>query len=259
MGEREHCYSHCSDAGNNMRHPGHAVDNGTILAIDTSTERLGVALLHGTRCIERQLQLGTGHANQVLALVAEVLAEADIPLSAMDAIAFSRGPGAFTGLRIAIGVAQGLALALECPVVPVSGLRVLAAGVTLPGPVLAVIDARMGEFYAASWLSGAAAFAGAAAALPESLLPPGALQTPCASLEVWHAVGPGWPALGATGQAPGGSGPWVATWPEVSVLARLGRAGLARGEGCDPADALPVYLRDQVARPSINQNVTQLS
>ena len=76
MGEREHYYSHCSDAGNNMRHPGHAVDNGTILAIDTSTERLGVALLHGTRCIERQLQLGTGHANQVLALVAEVLAEA---------------------------------------------------------------------------------------------------------------------------------------------------------------------------------------
>lgn len=235
------------------------IDNATILAIDTSTERLGVALLHGTRCIERQLQLGTGHANQVLGLVAEVLAEAGLPLSAMDAIAFSRGPGAFTGLRIAIGVAQGLALALECPVVPVSGLRVLAAGVTLPGPVLAIIDARMGEFYAASWLSGAAAFAGAPAVLPESLLQPGALHTQCASLEVWHAVGPGWPALGATAQAPGGGGPWVATWPEVGVLARLGRAGFARGEGCDPVDALPVYLRDQVAKPAITPNVIQLS
>ena len=257
----------------------------TILAIDTSTERLGVALLHGDVCAYRHFQLGTGHANQVLGVVEELLQECGINRAALDAIAVCRGPGGFTGLRIAIGVAQGLALALDRPVVPVSGLRVLAAAASgfaglpeppeppepmgamaatranAPGPVVAVIDARMGEFYAAAWKDAAAAWAGAAPLFPEALLKPESLVE-----QVGQFVGPGVIALAAAGgsgkvQVPDGSaersrptlmGAEVeATWPDARVLAWLGRQGLLAGEGVPAEAAQPVYLRDQVAVPSV--------
>ncbi len=257
----------------------------TILAIDTSTERLGVALLHGDVCAYRHFQLGTGHANQVLGVVEELLQECGINRAALDAIAVCRGPGGFTGLRIAIGVAQGLALALDRPVVPVSGLRVLAAAASgfagppeppeppepmgamaatranAPGPVVAVIDARMGEFYAAAWKDAAAAWAGAAPLFPEALLKPESLIE-----QVGQFVGPGVIALAAAGgsgkaQVPDGfaersqstlMGAEVeATWPDARVLAWLGRQGLLAGEGVPAEAAQPVYLRDQVAVPSV--------
>ena len=256
-----------------------------ILAIDTSTERLGVALLHGDVCAYRHLQLGTGHANQVLGVVEELLQECGINRAALDAIAVCRGPGGFTGLRIAIGVAQGLALALDRPVVPVSGLRVLAAAASgfagppepreppesmgataatranAPGPVVAVIDARMGEFYAAAWKDAAAAWAGAAPLFAEALLKPESLIE-----QVGQFVGPGVIALAAAvgsgkTQIPDGSaersrptlmGAEVeATWPDARVLAWLGRQGLLAGEGVPAEAAQPVYLRDQVAVPSV--------
>ena len=254
----------------------------TILAIDTSTERLGVALLHGEACAYRHLQLGTGHANQVLGLVEELLQECGVARAALDAIAVCRGPGGFTGLRIAISVAQGLALALDRPVVPVSGLRVLAAAASgfagppeprepmgsmaatranAHGPVVAVIDARMGEFYAAAWKDAVAAMAGAAPLFPEALLKPESLIE-----QVGQFVGPGVIALAAAGgsgkaQVPDGfaersqstlMGAEVeATWPDARVLAWLGRQGLLAGEGVPAEAAQPVYLRDQVAVPSV--------
>jgi len=209
------------------------------------------------------LQLGTGHANQVLGLVEELLQECGVARAALDAIAVCRGPGGFTGLRIAISVAQGLALALDRPVVPVSGLRVLAAAATAPGPVVAVIDARMGEFYAAAWKDAAAAWAGAAPLFPEALLKPESLLE-----QVGQFVGPGVIALAAAGgsgkaQVPDGSaersrptlmGAEVeATWPDARVLAWLGRQGLLAGEGVPAEAAQPVYLRDQVAVPSVGR------
>ena len=247
----------------------------TILAIDTSTERLGVALLHGEVCVYRHLQLGTGHANQLLGLVEELLQECGIDRAELDAIAVCRGPGGFTGLRIAIGVAQGLALALDRPVVPVSGLRVLAAaasgfagppavtGDTVPRPVVAVIDARMGEFYAAAWKDAAAAWAGAAPLFPEALLKPQTLIQ-----QAGQFVGPGVIALAAavgSAKAPfpdesaGYGRPLLmgaevaATWPDARILALLGRQGLLAGEGVPAEAAQPVYLRDQVAVPSVGR------
>ena len=247
----------------------------TILAIDTSTERLGVALLHGEVCVYRHLQLGTGHANQLLGLVEELLQECGIDRAELDAIAVCRGPGGFTGLRIAIGVAQGLALALDRPVVPVSGLRVLAAaasgfagvpavtGDTVPRPVVAVIDARMGEFYAAAWKDAAAALAGAPSLFPEALLKPQTLIQ-----QAGQFVGPGVIALAAavgSAKAPfpdesaGYGRPLLmgaevaATWPDARILALLGRQGLLAGEGVPAEAAQPVYLRDQVAVPSVGR------
>ena len=243
----------------------------TILAIDTSTERLGVALLHDEVCGYRHLQLGTGHANQVLGLIEELLQECAVDRTQVDAIAVCRGPGGFTGLRIAIGVAQGLALALDRPVVPVSSLRVLAAAATGPGPVVAVIDARMGEFYAAAWIDAAAAFAGAAPLFPEALLKPEALMEQLAQLSgsatgvfVGQFVGPGVTALGVAALA-GVEPTWpdarvlawpdagVLAWPDARVLAFLGRQGLLAGEGVPAEAAQPVYLRDQVAVPSVGR------
>jgi tRNA threonylcarbamoyladenosine biosynthesis protein TsaB len=243
----------------------------TILAIDTSTERLGVALLHGEACAYRHLQLGTGHANQVLGLVEELLQECGVARAALDAIAVCRGPGGFTGLRIATSVAQGLALALDRPVVPVSGLRVLAAAATGPAPVVAVIDARMGEFYAAAWKDAAAAWAGAAPLFPEALLKPDALKVQVGQLAeltggvvdqevgqfvghfvgqfVGQFVGPGVTALSAV--EPAWPGSCVLAWPDARVLAFLGRQGLLAGEGVPAEAAQPVYLRDQVAVPSV--------
>lgn len=239
----------------------------TVLAIDTSTERLGVALLHGEACAFRHLQLGTGHANQVLGLVEALLQETGVTRAQLDGIAVCRGPGGFTGLRIAMGVAQGLALALGCPVVPVSGLRVLAAAAPASGPVLAVIDARMGEFYVAGWEDAAAARAGAVPSLPEALLKPAAVLVQVGKRYQW--VGPGVPALvamcgepgPATAPAPAASRDAASTepgsrdpaWPDAGVLAALGRQGLLAGEGVPAEAAQPVYLRDQVAVPSVER------
>ena len=235
-----------------------ALAKPTILAIDTSTERLGVALLHGEVCGYRHLQLGTGHANQVLGLVEELLQDSDINRAQVDAIAVCRGPGGFTGLRIAIGVAQGLALALDRPVVPVSSLRVLAAAATASGPVVAVIDARMGEFYVAAWESAAAALAGAAPWLPEGLLKPEVLLAQVApSMDSvdgvfgGQIVGPGVAALAVAGV--GFVNVSEPVWPDARVLAELGRRGLLAGEGVPAELAQPVYLRDQVAVPSVGR------
>jgi len=246
----------------------------TVLAIDTSTERLGVALLHGEVCGYRHLQLGTGHANQVLGLVEELLQESDVDRGQVDAIAVCRGPGGFTGLRIAIGVAQGLALALDRPVVPVSSLRVLAAAATgsneaamttASGPVVAVIDARMGEFYAAAWIDAPAALAGAPSLFPEALLKPEALLEQLAQLSgsaeevfVGQFVGPGvtalaLTALGVTALAVTALAAVEPTWPDARVLASLGRQGLLDGQGVPAEMAQPVYLRDQVAVPSVGR------
>src|SRR5690606_29592 len=98
----------------------------TILALDTATEACSVALLHEGRVLSHYEVAPRLHAQRLLPMVHDLLGEAGLALCARDAIAFGRGPGAFTGVRIAIGVVQGLAFALDRPVLPVSNLAVLA-------------------------------------------------------------------------------------------------------------------------------------
>lgn len=122
-----------------------------ILALETSGERASVALWRNGEISERAISAVHQHSRFVPAMIDEILREAELSLAALDAIAFGSGPGAFTGLRIACGVAQGLALGAGLPVVAVPTLRAMAAA-SGRDRVLTAIDARMGEVYAAAYV-----------------------------------------------------------------------------------------------------------
>lgn len=129
----------------------------TILALESSAETCSVALLAGGDTLLKIHDQARQHAQVFLPLVDAVLSEAQLSLSQVDAIAFSRGPGSFTGIRICLGVVQGLALGAELPVIPVSTLQALAVaggreGLGKPGDhLLTAFDARMQEVYCAEY------------------------------------------------------------------------------------------------------------
>jgi tRNA threonylcarbamoyladenosine biosynthesis protein TsaB len=118
-----------------------------ILAIETATSSCSVALCHGDQVFQRA-QVGSNvHSQVLLTMVQEVLAQASLVPSDVDAVAAGQGPGSFTGLRIGVGVAQGLAYGVNCPMIGVSSLDALAHQANVDGHVIAAIDARMGEIY----------------------------------------------------------------------------------------------------------------
>ncbi len=224
-----------------------------VLAIETATQACSAALLVGDALLERFEIAPRGHAQRILAMVEELLAEAGLAPGALDAIAFGRGPGAFTGVRVAASVTQGLAFGAGLPVVPVSTLQALAAGVrrrTGHDAVLAALDARMGEVY---W--GAYRAAGDAASMAlvgaERVAAPAAVPPPPG--HGWFGAGSGFerhgPALAAClGAALAG----VVTdaLPRAADVAAIGGERLRAGEARPPEEAVPVYLRDEVVTPS---------
>lgn len=219
-----------------------------ILALDTATEACSVALWVDGDVLERGSVPVRGHAELLLPMVQEVLAAAGTALTALDAIAFGRGPGAFTGVRIAAGAAQALAFGLDRPVVPVSDLQALALrasrehGATL---IIACLDARMAEVYAAS-------FEISPDGVPrgldgERVLAPEALRAPRDGK--WFGAGHGFRAH--AGLAAGlGIGPErvaAGLLPAAGDVARIAAVEFAAGHAVAPEQALPVYLRNDVA------------
>ena len=215
-----------------------------ILAIEASSEQASVALLIDGAIFSRRIDGATNHSQTVLRDVRNLLAEAGLPVSALDAVAFGAGPGAFTGLRLACGVAQGLALGADLGIAVVGSLDAIALQARAPR-VLVATDARMGELYYAAFEGDQAdslqALGPVRCALPEALeIPPG-------------------PWLGA--------GSAFRVWPDV-LRARLGDQLLdCRDALCARADevallavrqvreqrllapelAAPLYVRDKVA------------
>ncbi|HHE6468285.1 TPA: tRNA (adenosine(37)-N6)-threonylcarbamoyltransferase complex dimerization subunit type 1 TsaB [Providencia rettgeri] len=125
-----------------------------ILAVDTATEACSVALWCEGDIISRFAISPREHTQKILPMVEEVLAEAGMGLNQLDALAFGRGPGSFTGVRIGVGIAQGLALGANLPMIGVSSLMTLAEGAfRIAGheQVLVAIDARMSEIYCAQY------------------------------------------------------------------------------------------------------------
>lgn len=127
-----------------------------VLALDTAHDRTAVALVGPGIDVARIEPMERGHAERLLPMVEAVVAEAGVALAAVDRIAVTTGPGSFTGIRVAIAAARGLALALDRPAVGVGSLEALAASLPerVAGPVLAAVDARRGEIYAAVFENG---------------------------------------------------------------------------------------------------------
>jgi tRNA threonylcarbamoyladenosine biosynthesis protein TsaB len=185
------------------------------------------------------------HSELILGMVQEALAESGLSLSQLDAIAFGRGPGSFTSLRIGAAVAQGLAFAAGLPVLPVSSLAALAqtAGVER---VLAAFDARMNQVYWCAYRRNDAGLVEPAGeeivASPQSVpLPPG---------EGWIGAGSGWDAYRAALETRLGSrlaDVHADISPSARAVAELGIADLAAGRALTPDQAVPVYIRDDVA------------
>lgn len=221
-----------------------------LLALETATEACSVALWIDGAVVERHELAPRRHAELLLPMVDAVLAEAGISRRALDAIAVGRGPGAFTGVRLAIAVAQGLALALDRPVVPVSTLAALAMAAAQDAgaaPILAAIDARMGEVYAGCFRADAQGLVEPIDA--EVLAPPQSLLLPAQA--AWRVVGSGWLSYRDVISPLLGDAAIVfedgAALPRAAAVARLGARDHARGLGVDAALAQPVYLRDKVA------------
>ena len=220
-----------------------------LLALDTAGARCSVALLLDGRLTQRDAPAERVQAESVLPMVEELLAEAGLKLGSLDAIAFGRGPGAFTGLRVATSVAQGLAYGAGLPVVPVSDLAALAAAAWRRHQaqrILACLDARMQEVYWAAY----EVRVGEVIPLGEEALSPPSEVTP-PSIGPWFGAGPGWGAYGhALGtRVPKLTGSDPALLPTAGDIARLGETAFRQGHTLPPERALPVYLRDKVATP----------
>ena len=219
----------------------------TLLALDTATEACSVALLHDGKVTSHYEVIPRLHAQKLLPMIKDLLAEASVELSAVDAIAFGRGPGAFTGVRIAIGVVQGLAFALERPVLPISNLAVLAQrafrehGAT---QVASAIDARMDEVYWGCYReqAGEMCLAGV-----EAVLPPEVAALPAGASGEWFGAGTGWGYAERLSLKPYALD--AGMLPHAEDLLTLARFAWARGEAIRADDAQPVYLRDKVATP----------
>lgn len=221
-----------------------------LLALDTAGQGCSVALLAGGQVIERYEATPRRHAAALLPMAEQCLAEAGIGLRELDAVAFGRGPGSFTGLRIATSVAQGIAFGAGLPVAPVSNLAAGAvAALRLHGwrRVLVAYDARMDEVYAASFETGVDG-------LPrllgeEALLAPAtlALADAAASAADWHGAGSAFAAWPELAGRLGLEGADASIAPLARDLLGLAGAALARGAAVAAEDALPVYLREQVA------------
>ncbi|HEY0683577.1 MAG TPA: tRNA (adenosine(37)-N6)-threonylcarbamoyltransferase complex dimerization subunit type 1 TsaB [Steroidobacter sp.] len=216
-----------------------------LLAIDTATERCSVALRLDGRVIERVSEQPRGHADLVLPMVESVLNEGGVKLGELDGIAYGRGPGAFTGVRIAVGVVQGLAFGVGLKTVGISNLAAVAQQVARPGDrVLVCMDARMEQVYWSSFVREA----GSELVTP---LAPERVDAPDTVPEGDYTTlaGTGFKAYGRLQSRLATAGRVVheATLPLASDIALLAESEFRAGRGKPAAEAEPVYVRDQVA------------
>jgi tRNA threonylcarbamoyladenosine biosynthesis protein TsaB len=219
-----------------------------LLAIDTSGEACSAALLSDSSVLQRFSREPRRHGALILGMAEDLLAEAGIALSQLDALAFGRGPGSFTGVRIAVAVTQGLAFGADLPVVPVSTLAGLAQGHYRRKAVersLVALDARMGELYWGAYVldgGGLMRLSGfeEVAAADRVTIPAG---------EGWQGVGSGWAAYGEVLRRRSAGcleGVDADALCESRDIAALGAADFRAGLAVAAEQALPVYLRDRV-------------
>jgi tRNA threonylcarbamoyladenosine biosynthesis protein TsaB len=215
-----------------------------VLALDTSTEYCSVALWKDGLVTERSDLVGQKHSELLMVMLDALLRDARVKLAQLDGIAFGKGPGSFTGVRIACGATQGLALGANLPVAGVCTLEALAEA-SGKSRVIAALDARMGEVYHAAYEKHDDVWT--VVSEPCLCKPQNA---PSLSGVDWYGIGSGFAAHGVAlnakyaGQLQGEDGTTV---PQAAAIAALGAAQFSLGHGVDAALALPLYLRDKVA------------
>ncbi|HUW99130.1 MAG TPA: tRNA (adenosine(37)-N6)-threonylcarbamoyltransferase complex dimerization subunit type 1 TsaB [Acidiferrobacter sp.] len=214
-----------------------------ILAIETATPIASVAVKIGDRLFERRLADPAARAEGVLDLLRALLADTGLDLGAIDVIAFGRGPGSFTGLRVAAAVAQGLAYARGLPVIPISSLAALAQQAQ-GTEILAAIDARRDEVYYGLFHRAEDGLVEPVG--PEGLGPPASLERPQGAC---IGIGNGFDHYAAILRARCDIPYESHKVPGAQAIAVLAERAFRRGEQVIPSRALPVYLRDDVAKP----------
>lgn len=219
-----------------------------ILALDTSSDACSATVLTATACFTEFEMTPRAHTQLILPMVETVLKRANLELAAMDAIAFGRGPGAFTGVRIATGVAQGLALAANKPVLAISTLAALAQQAQQQlqaNKILVALDARMGEVYwgVYCWVDGQLQLQS-----EEQVATPHALDL--ASEAGWCAVGSGWSAYPALAEraAPILTATHTDWLPSAEFIAQLAWQDYLAGKAIPAEQAQPIYLRNKIAQ-----------
>ncbi len=221
-----------------------------ILSIDTSTEACSAALVADEEILERFEIAPSKHSGLILPMIDSLLNEAGFTVSQLDAIGFSCGPGSFTGLRIAAGVVQGIAIGADLPVIPVSTLAALAQYAFEEKNelnVLAALDARMNEVY---WgivrydNQGQIIHAG-----KEVVCLPGQVAVP--DEDEWFGVGPGWTRYADEMRTVSTNKQlsWEDNvYPHARYIASIAAKDFVKGKLVAPEQAVPVYLRDNVAK-----------
>ncbi|QSX38746.1 tRNA (adenosine(37)-N6)-threonylcarbamoyltransferase complex dimerization subunit type 1 TsaB [Shewanella sedimentimangrovi] len=221
--------------------------NPVILALDTCTEACSAALWANGQLYADMADAPREHSQRLLPMIDALLTDAGLILADVDLLAYGRGPGSFTGIRICTSMTQGLALARELPVIGISTLAAMAQQVMQQegaSEVLAAIDARMGEVYMGQFklVNGLATLVG-----EEQVCPPELVALADAGSQV-YACGTGFDAYPQLLELNGGlvaSG--KVKFPCAAAMIELAKAGIAQGQVTSVDDLEPVYLRDTVA------------
>jgi len=225
-----------------------------ILALDTCTESCSAALLYESELFEQHEMTQRGHSDLILGMMDALFKQAGTTISTVDAVAFGRGPGSFTGVRVGVGVAQGIAFARDIPVIPVSTLLAVAqdAADKLDVDYIAVaMDARMGEIYCASFQckNGIVELLDSERVCPPEQFKPNSEQQ-------WLGVGTGWreyDAILRDNFAGSLANVSVEHYPNASIITKLALIEANAGRILPAEQALPVYLRDNVAKKKADQ------
>lgn len=221
-----------------------------LLALDTSTEACSAAVLVDDEVIERYEFAPRRHTALILPMIDAVLAEAELRIEQLDGLAFGRGPGAFTGVRIATGVVQGIAFAADLPVMPISTLAAMARETMYEHNITHVavaLDARMKEVYWGVYKAGADG--GVVLVGEERVCAPDSIPVSDDENQEWFGAGSGWvPHVDLLQQRFRVKQWWGDCYPRAGDIAMLGALAYQRGEMVPAEQALPIYLRDKVTQ-----------
>ncbi len=230
-----------------------------LLALDTSTEVLSLALQLGDKTFTHNQIAGNASSQIILPQIQALLDSANVKLTDLDGIAFGAGPGAFTGVRIACGVAQGLGFGANVPLVGINTLMAVAEA-SGEDAVIACLDARMGEIYHAAFVKESGSWVEKSATQVCKPEAPPLLGSGASLAEAWIGAGNGWAAYGdllSKVYANNLTKTMPNLTPSAEAILRLATPVFAAGLAKPASEARPIYIRNRVALTSLEREQGQ--